>query len=108
MPIPWDVNRLISAKRISDSFFDKLAVGSSRMSTRAFWEMALAISVSCQYAVLNRSTEALGLIGSWKVSKIFSVSRSMASSSINPRALRGSWLRKMLRGTDNVGTRLNS
>ena len=47
MAIPCDFKSRITSNRFSDSFWDRLEVGSSMMMIRAFTESALEISTNC-------------------------------------------------------------
>ena len=58
--MPRAFNRSTSWNSASVSCLARLAVGSSMISTWASWASALAISVSCQYAVLRLPSTAPG------------------------------------------------
>ena len=58
--MPRAFSRSTSSNSASVSCLARLAVGSSMISTWASWASALAISVSCQYAVLRLPSTAPG------------------------------------------------
>jgi hypothetical protein len=101
MAMPWDFSRRTSSKSASTSCLASEAVGSSMMSTLASCPNALAISVSCHWAVESAPTSAAGSIATPMRASSSAARDCMARSSMRPPRV-GSVTRKMFCATVRV------
>ena len=97
----------MTRKRFSASWLERLDVGSSMMSTRAFTDSALAISTSCWCPMVSVPTSAAGSTSSptaWRNSRALRCCRAL---SISPKR-RCSRPRKMFAATSRLSARFSS
>src|SRR5699024_5619458 len=107
MPTPWALRSSTTRNRASISRPVSAAVGSSRMSRRASWERALAISTSCWRAMPSSPTGRSRSTSRPIFSSASAAMRCMARRSSMPSRL-GVRPRVMFSATLSWGTRFSS